>query len=277
MWISNTATTLMMLPMAIAVIDVLPKSEKKSKFPLFLLLSVAYGASIGGMGTLVGSPTNTAMASSLQKNFNTNVDFITWFKIGFPIAIIVLIATYFFFYVLLGKERKEMIHGFDLEKDKWNKDQLKVVIIFLLVVVFWSFKGFILPHLNFKYTDEGVAILGAMILFFIPSSSNNKKILEWNDMKNLPWGVLLLFGGGTALATMFKVNGVVDKLSEVFISYNSLPYLTIIILLVTLSIFATEVMSNFAFSDSFYTCYRSICIRCWLSSFTDVYPCYFSC
>ena len=251
MWISNTATTLMMLPMAIAVIDVLPKSEKKSKFPLFLLLSVAYGASIGGMGTLVGSPTNTAMASSLQKNFNTHIDFIGWFKVGFPIAIVVLLAAYLFFYFLLGKERKEIIHGFDLEKEKWNKNQLKVVLVFLMVVVFWSFKGFILPHLNFKYTDEGIAIFGAMLLFFIPSSNKNKKVLEWNDMKNLPWGVLLLFGGGTALATMFKVNGVVDKLSQIFISYNTLPYLSILILLVVLTIFATEVMSNFALVTAF--------------------------
>jgi solute carrier family 13 (sodium-dependent dicarboxylate transporter), member 2/3/5 len=251
MWISNTATTLMMLPMVIAVIDVIPNKEKKSKFPLFLLLSVAYAASIGGMGTLVGSPTNTAMASSLQKNFGTSIDFIGWFKIGFPVAIIVLIAAYFFFYLLLGKERKEMIHGFDLEKERWNSNQFKVILVFLLVVVLWSFKGFILPHLNFKYTDEGVAILGALLLFFIPSDRKSKPLLEWPDMKKLPWGVLLLFGGGTALATMLKVNGVVDFISQSFISYNNLPYLMILILLVALSIFGTEVMSNFALVTAF--------------------------
>jgi len=251
MWISNTATTLMMLPMAIAVIEVLPKTEKKSKFPLFLLLAVAYGASIGGMGTLVGSPTNTAMASSLAKNFDTQIDFIGWFKVGFPIAIIVLLVSYLFFYFFLGKERKEIIHGFDLEKEVWNKNQIKVVAVFLGVVIFWSFKSYISKMIPFPYTDEGIAILGAMLLFFIPSDHSSKHLLEWSDMKNLPWGVLLLFGGGTALATMLKENGVVDQLSAIFMQYNNLSYLSIIILLVTLSIFATEVMSNFALVTAF--------------------------
>ncbi len=251
MWISNTATTLMMLPMVIAVVEVLPKHNTKSKCPLFLLLSVAYAASIGGMGTLVGSPTNTAMASSLQKNFHTQIDFISWFKIGFPIALFVLLAAYLFFYFLLGKERKEEVHGFDLKKEKWNSNQLKVILVFLFVVVLWSFKGFIHEFLSFKYTDEGVAILGAILLFFIPSKKKSTPLLEWKDMKNLPWGVLLLFGGGTALATILKVNGVVDFISQSFISYNNLPYLLILILLVGLSIFGTEVMSNFALVTAF--------------------------
>ena len=251
MWISNTATTLMMLPMVIAVVEVLPKNNSKSKFPLFLLLSVAYAASIGGMGTLVGSPTNTAMASSLQKNFNTEVDFISWFKVGFPIAILVLLTAYLFFFLLLGKERKENVHGFDLKKEKWDSNQFRVIIVFLLVVVLWSFKGFIHSFLSFKYTDEGIAILGAVLLFFIPSRKKSKALLEWKDMKNLPWGVLLLFGGGTALATILKVNGVVDFISQSFISYNNTPYLLVLILLVGLSIFGTEVMSNFALVTAF--------------------------
>lgn len=252
MWISNTATTLMMLPMAIAVIDVLPNTEKKhSKFPLFLLLSVAYGASIGGMATLVGSPTNTAMASALQKTFNISVDFVGWFKVGFPVTIVVLIAAYLYFNFFIGKERKETVNGFDLEKKKWTKDQISVCLIFLIVVVLWVFKGSLKTVLPFKYTDEGAAILGALLLFFVPSKSTKKQLLEWNDMKNLPWGVLLLFGGGTALATMFKTNGVVEALSKTLMNYTSFPYIVILIVIVGLGIFATEVMSNFALVTAF--------------------------
>lgn len=252
MWISNTATTLMMLPMAIAVIDVLPNTEKKhSKFPLFLLLSVAYGASIGGMATLVGSPTNTAMASALQKNFNTSIDFVGWFNVGFPVTVIVLIAAYFYFNLLIGRERKDAINGFDLEKKKWTKDQLRVCLIFLIVVILWIFKGSLKTILPFKYTDEGAAILGALLLFFVPSESPKKQLLEWGDMRNLPWGVLLLFGGGTALATMFKANGVVDSLSKTMTNYTDLPYVAILLVIVALGIFATEVMSNFALITAF--------------------------
>lgn len=250
MWISNTATALMILPMALAIIHSLPKAEQDSKFTIFLLLSVAYAASIGGMGTLVGSPTNTAMASILQKDYHIHVSFLSWMKIGIPLSISMLLLAYAFFYFALGKERKEPIHTLNVKKEPWNRNQYKVVSVFLLVVLLWSLKDFILPVIGFNYGDEGAAILGAILLFFIPSD-DRKPLLNWKDTEKLPWGILLLFGGGTALATMLKENGVITFLSQVFEQYSYLPYFSLLVVVVIIGVFASEVMSNFALVVAF--------------------------
>ena len=168
MWISNTATALMMLPMAMAIIHALPVKEHKSKFALFLLLSVAYASSIGGVGTLIGSPPNTQMASILENTYHVKVDFFTWMKIGMPISILMLLATFAFFYFSMGKERKEKHTDFVIHKTSWSKDQLLVSIIFLFVVFLWSFKDVLTPYLGFTYRDENVALFGGLLLFVLP-------------------------------------------------------------------------------------------------------------
>lgn len=245
MWISNTATALMMLPMASAIIHTLPDSAKKGKFPLFLMLSVAYGASIGGMATLVGSPPNIQMAGILAKEYGIKVDFLEWFKIGFPIAIIMLLAVFTFFYLLMGKERKEKNTDFQLHKTPWTKDQKRVVLIFSMVVFFWIFKELFKTYLGWSYRDENVAILGGVLMFIIPSSES-KPLLNWKDTEKLPWGILLLFGGGLALAAMFKKNGVIDEITNVFLGFTNYPIFFIILSIVIIAIFATEIMSNLA-------------------------------
>ncbi len=140
MWISNTATALMMLPMALAVIHALPVKDQKGKFALYLLLSIAYAASIGGMGTLVGSPPNIQMAGILDKSFGVQISFYDWMKFGVPIAIILIGSFYAYFYFRLGSERKEHPEDFVLEKTHWNWAQKKVIIIFTFVVILWIFR-----------------------------------------------------------------------------------------------------------------------------------------
>ena len=119
MWISNTATALMMLPMALAIIQAMPVDQQKSKFSVFLLLSIAYAASIGGMATLVGSPPNTQMASILEQNYNITISFFDWMKIGIPLSLTLLLAVFVYFYFALGKERNEL-HAIHLEKKPWT-------------------------------------------------------------------------------------------------------------------------------------------------------------
>ncbi len=250
MWIPNTATALMMLPMALAIIHSLPEKEQNSKFTIFLLLSVAYAASIGGMGTLVGSPTNTAMASILKKDFHIQVGFFEWMKVGVPVSMGMLLLAYVFFYFALGKERKEPIHTLNVQKEPWSKNQLKVVTVFLLVVALWSLKDLILPLVHFKYGDESAAVLGAILLFMIPSDEK-KTLLNWKDTEKLPWGILILFGGGTALATMLKENGIITKLSSAFEHYEYLPYFSLLVIVVIAGVFVSEVMSNFTLVIAF--------------------------
>lgn len=245
MWISNTATALMMLPMAVAIINAMPIAHQKSKFSLFLLLSIAYAASIGGMATLVGSPPNTQMASILEQNFNIHISFWDWMKVGIPLSISLLIVVFVVFYIMLGKERND-VHDFKLEKQAWTNEQYRAMAIFGIVVILWSFKDLIVNWTGFSYRDESAAIFGAILLFIIPSKSENKPLLDWKDTEKLPWGILLLFGGGLALAAMLEKNGVVIEMTKVFTNYKDVSFLTILFIVVTIAIFATEIMSNLA-------------------------------
>ncbi len=250
MWISNTATALMMLPMATAIIHSLPKEEQNGKFSIFLLLSVAYASSIGGVGTLLGSPPNTQMASILEKTFDVNVDFFSWMKIGMPLSIAMLLMMYAFFYFSMGKERKSANHAFNVPNEPWTRDQRMVVSIFVLVVLLWSFKDLITPLIGFKYRDETVAILGGILLFILPSSEN-KPFLAWKDTASIPWGILLLFGGGLSLAAMFEKNGVIQQLSLFFDQLQGVPFYIILISIVVIAVFASEVLSNLAMVSIF--------------------------
>lgn len=252
MWISNTATALMMLPMAVAIINKLP-TKKNSKFSLYLLLSIAYGASIGGMGTLIGSPPNVAMAAYLEssKKLNMKIEFMDWFIIGFPIAVVMIAIVYGYFYFLLGEERHTKLEELKYEKKKWDKDQIRVLLVFLLIVCLWSFKPLIEAGLVIKFGDEVPAILGAILMFVVPSTHKGKPLLEWKDTKKMAWGILLLFGGGMALAKMMEVNGVIEVLSHAFENYRELPMVLLLLILVTLSTFGTEVMSNLALVQVF--------------------------
>lgn len=244
MWISNTATALMMLPMALAITSSMPKQEGKSKFTLFLLLSIAYSASVGGMATIVGSPPNGSMQSILAQNYDIHISFVEWMKIGVPISIILQLILFGFFYLLMGKERHEKIHV-DIEKKKWTISQLKVLFIFLLVVLMWTFKGVIVYYLNVDFEDFGPALLGAMLLFVTPSDKS-KMLLDWKDTRELPWGILILFGGGLALAKMFETNGVIAEISTLFLSFKTAGIVIILLVIVAVATFATELMSNTA-------------------------------
>jgi sodium-dependent dicarboxylate transporter 2/3/5 len=245
MWISNTATALMMLPMAIAIIQAMPPEHQKSKFSLFLMLSIAYASSIGGLGTLVGSPPNIQMAGILQKNFGITVSFFDWMKVAMPMSILLLLLAYLLFYIGLGKERNDK-HDFKLEKQKWTPEQLRAVAVFGFVAILWIFKDLINEATGLNYRDESAAILGAIILFVIPQKNEKKSLLEWHDTEKLPWGILLLFGGGLALAAMLEKNGIVTILIDVFKTYKDVSIFSMITIIVLVGIFASEVLSNLA-------------------------------
>jgi sodium-dependent dicarboxylate transporter 2/3/5 len=249
MWISNTATALLMLPMALGVIQSLPKEEQNSKFSLLLLLSVAFASSIGGVGTLIGSPPNTQMASILEKNYGITVDFFTWFKIGFPLAITMLLCTFLFFYFSLGEERMDQRAHFHFPKKEWSKQQKTVAMIFATVIVLWICKDFF-SMLGITYRDENVALLGGLSLFLIPGDEK-KKLLDWKDTEKLPWGILLLFGGGLALASMLEKNGIIEVISTLFERLNGVDYAVLLITVIITAVFASEVLSNLAMVSIF--------------------------
>ena len=244
MWISNTATALMMLPMATAILSNI-ESESNSKFPIFLLLTVAYGASIGGMATLVGSPPNIQMAGLLEEAHGISISFFDWMRIGLPISMAMLLLVFGFFYLMMGEERRHELHAAKSVRKKWNANQLRVVVLFLTVVFLWAFRKPLTDYTGLTYTDEGVAVFGAIVLFFLPSTEN-KPLLEWRDTSKISWGILILFGGGMALASMLGQNGVIDQLAGTFANFNGASLFVLLIVLVTIAIFGTELMSNLA-------------------------------
>lgn len=246
MWISNTATALMMLPMAMAVVEAMPPAHRNGKFSIFLMLSIAYASNIGGVGTLIGSPPNTQMASILSESFHTEISFFDWMKIGLPLALVLLLLMYLIFNYLLGAERKD-VHDLHFHTLPWTKAQKRVLWIFSIVATLWIFRELIEHQLGLHYRDENAAILGALAMFLVPNGEEGKgKILKWSDTEKLPWGILLLFGGGLALAAILEKNGILKLLATSFSGLQNIGYISVIILLATIAIFISEVLSNLA-------------------------------
>lgn len=263
MWISNTATTLMMLPMVMAVIKNLDH-EENSRFPRFLLLSIAYSASIGGMGTLVGSPPNSIMAGYLFDSQGITITFLDWMKFGMPLAFGLLTLLYFFFIVQIRGERSGDKINVGIQKKPWSTDQLRIISIFLVVVLLWSFRTLIIKYTGFKYGDEHVAILAAIIMFILPSSKKDP-VLIWSDTQKLPWGILLLFGGGLAMAKMLENNGVITEVAAMFENFNELNVGILLLVVVTIAVFGTEFMSNTALVSVFVPVIATFAISAGLS------------
>ncbi len=254
MWISNTATTIMMLPMVLAVIKNLDDQEN-SRFPRFLLLSIAYSASIGGMATLVGSPPNSILAGLLDQNYGIDISFFDWMKYGMPLSFLLLTLLYFYFIIQIrGEKGSNEIH-IGIEKKPWTSDQIRIIVLFIVVAVLWSTRGLVLSYLKeydlaFTYGDEHIAILGAIVMFAMPSSKGTP-ILVWEDTPKLPWGILLLFGGGLAMAKMLEINGVITEIADLFENFKDINVGILLLIIVTIAIFGTEFMSNTALVSVF--------------------------
>ena len=174
MWISNTATALMMLPMAMAVVEAMPPAHRQSRFAIFLMLSIAYASNIGGVGTLIGSPPNTQMASILAENFQIEISFFDWMKIGMPLAILSLLIMFFIFNYLLGSERKD-VHDLHFHTLPWTKAQKRVLWIFSIVAGLWIFREAFSSMFGINYRDENAAILGALAMFLVPNGDEGNK------------------------------------------------------------------------------------------------------
>lgn len=246
MWISNTATTLMMLPMAMAVVEAMPPAHRQSRFSVFLMLSIAYAANIGGVGTLIGSPPNTQMASILAENFNIEVSFMDWMKIGMPLSLVLLFLMFLIFNYFLGAERKD-VHDLHFHTIPWTTAQRRVLWIFSGVAALWIFRELFEQQFGWKYRDENAAILGALAMFLVPTENRkSQKILKWSDTEKLPWGILLLFGGGLALAAVLEQNGILELLSQGFKHFDEISVFLALICLTGMAIFISEVLSNLA-------------------------------
>ena len=234
MWISNTATTAMMLPLALGLLNKVDAKQEPGTY-IFVLLGIAYCASIGGIGTLVGSPPNAIAAA------NTGLDFIGWMKMGMPIALILLPIMVALLYVIT---RPNLNHSFEIDHTpvEWTHTRVMTLVIFLLTVACWIFSTPLNAALgNFKDFDTLVAI-GAILALGI------SRVVTWKEIeKTTDWGVLLLFGGGLALSAVLKVTGTSLFLAETLSGLlNHAGGLVTMLVVVTFVVFLTELASNTA-------------------------------
>lgn len=258
MWISNTATTVMMLPIALSVIAQLndhpdTKENENKIFGKALMLGVAYSASAGGIATLIGTPPNLIFAGFVQDQFNIEISFFDWLLVGLPISVILL----GFIWVFLTKYAfklqktgfpggKKEIQSLLSEMGAISNEEKKILVVFTLTILCWIFRKYTINIMVPKFDDSMIAIASALILFIIPSSKKNKPIMKWKDAVTIPWGILILFGGGLSIAKAFQKTGLDNWIGEQFeiISFsNSLIVLLIIIAAVN---FLTEITSNMA-------------------------------
>ncbi|MFP4845250.1 SLC13 family permease [Winogradskyella sp. PE311] len=258
MWISNTASTVVMLPIAISVIKLLINdadgfTKKDQNFALSVMLGIAFSANAGGIATVIGTPPNSVLIGLLENEYNIEISFLNWMMIGVPFSATLITIIYFVLIKLFPNKdlvfdaSKSVIKN-ELEKlGKISPKEKQVLLTFAVIVSLWIFRTLInniLPNLGL--TDTIISILGAIVLFAVPH--NLKKgdfILEWKDTQKLAWGILILFGGGLALAKGMSASGIVDVVATT-ISNAEISILFTASLLIILMLFMTELMSNVA-------------------------------
>lgn len=269
MWVSNTATAIMMLPIAVSILDLLNSDDKKGKinFEIALILSIAYACNIGGMGTLIGTPPNALLAGFLNENYGIEISFLQWMMIGVPIMLVSLPIMYFVLTKLVYPIKLQELEG-GKELIRTQMDALgsisgqekKVAIVFVSAALMWIFRPFlgdILPGLS----DAGIAILASVVLFMIPSGNHDSEgLLIWSDTKRLPWGVLILFGGGLSMASAISSTGLASWIGNGIGGLSTWPIVLIIIIVITLIVFLTEMTSNTASTAAFLPILASVAI-----------------
>ena len=283
-WLSNTATAMLMLPIASAVISQLHNNKNdQDRFAVCLLLSIAYSASIGGMATLIGTPPNAIFASLSKSTLDLDVSFGQWLAIGLPISGISLLVLWVYMTRIGVKitDIKSIVEEKDFVKEKLlqlgnlNRDEKIVAGIFISTAIAWITRGLIWKDLLPAIDDSTIVLVSAISLFLLPSirklsknkdiiketeketkfeeepdNNNNddddNKLLNWNSAVKIPWGVLILIGGGLALANAFTATGLDSWIASQLNFLSGMPLIVIILVIVAVAIFSSEIISNTA-------------------------------
>lgn len=260
MWVSNTATAIMMLPIGISVVSLLGKDHDEgevARYATTLLLAIAYAASIGGIATLIGTPPNALLAGYLSANHGIDIGFAQWMAIGLPVSVTMMAVAWWWLtrkgFRLEGGQSGDQVLRAELARlGNMSQAEKRVAIVFCLAALAWIVR----PLLNDVgvdwLSDTSVALMAGLLLFLLPSGSERHvALLNWDDAKGLPWGVLLLFGGGLALAKAIESSGLAEWIAQQLGVFGAMPALLLIGLIVLVIIFLTEVTSNTATAAAF--------------------------
>ena len=259
MWISNTATSIMILPVGLAIISQLkddPKTVENENevFGKSLMIAIAYSASIGGMATLIGTPPNMVLAGVVEESYGIKLNMFDWMKFGVPLSSFLLFVCWLYLTKIAFKFKNEEFSAGKEEilrqinkLGKFSNEEIKVLVVFTLTALGWIFRGSI--ETIFPMIDDTIiAIFFAVILFIIPTKNQktNTTLLVWNDTVKLPWGILILFGGGMAIASAFGKSGLALWIADLLQNLNDVSLFLIILIIVTSINLLTEVTSNMA-------------------------------
>ncbi|PXX90886.1 anion transporter [Marinobacter vulgaris] len=259
MWVSNTATSIMMLPIGLSVIAMMDSSNKEGvrRYATALLLAIAYSASVGGIATLIGTPPNALLAAYLSENQGISVGFAQWMLLGVPVSLVMLALTWWWL------TRRDF--GLDNQAGSGDliRDELKalgplqkaeklVALVFVVTAAAWIFRPLLSDGPMPWLSDTGIAIAAAIAMFLIPVNLKERLfVLDWETAQGIPWGVLLLFGGGLAMAGVISSSGLAEWIAESLSVAGNLPVLVMVALVVGVIIFLTEVTSNTATAAAF--------------------------
>lgn len=258
MWISNTATTVMILPVGMAIVAQLKDNpntiENENKiFGKALMLAIAYSASIGGIATLIGTPPNLVLAGVVQESYGVEITFSQWFMFGFPISVVFLFLCWFYLTRVAFKFKQKAFPGGSEEINKqlnalgkMSFEEKMILSVFILTAFAWMSRSFLLKQFVTAIDDTIIAIISAFILFLLPTKDKKSRLLNWGDTVKLPWGILLLFGGGMALALGFESSGLAVWIGEQMTSLKTFPLILLLLVLIASVNFLTEITSNLA-------------------------------
>lgn len=268
MWVSNTATVLMMIPITIALTNQIVsgglqerEGDKQARnFSKALYLSIAYSASIGGIATLIGTPPNIVLASMVKQTEGVDITFAQWMLFALPFTLVLLFITW----VLLTRVIFP-IGNYHIPVDRtvvkkeistlggMTMYEKRVLLLFSCVAFLWIFRGVIdIPFFTKKITDTTIAIAGAFLLFVLPSGQGESdRLLNWDSAKKLPWNILLLFGGGLALSSGFSASGLSGFIVEQIDTLGKINLWALIAIVAGVTLFLTEIMSNTATATLF--------------------------
>ncbi len=307
MWVSNTATAVMMLPVGLSVLhlvgrltnhddgtlegdmrhldevsrkgtqggfisavahkgeDAVKEIRSRTKafgsnFGIALMLGIAYAASIGSLGTIIGTPPNAFLVAYMKNEFGVEIGFGEWMLMGVPLAVIMMAACWaILVYWLFPPEMSEIPGGKEVLSEEYEKlgaisrPEWMVGAVFVLAAACWVFLGFIFKYAGIKVDalDAIIAMGVAVALFIIPANKSGERLIDWDTAKNLPWDILLLFGGGLALSAQFSKTGLSLWIGHQVSALGAMPILAVILIVVALVIFLTEITSNTATAAAF--------------------------
>lgn len=258
MWISNTATAVLMLPIGLSIIAMQQNTSSHSEnFAKAVLLAIAYSASIGGVSTIISTPPNVLLAGYMSDNYGLEIGFLDWMMVGVPLAVSMLLVCWIWLAKIHYKlDKMPAFESRSIYKEKlkelgrMQRGEIMVLCVFVSAALGWVFNSYIREKTGIQLTDAIVAMLAACALFILPTGAKSR-VLTWDDCSKLPFGILILFGGGLALSAQIQASGLSNFIADQVSRLGTIEIAILVVLVATVINLLTEITSNTATAATF--------------------------